>query len=370
MQKRYHKQSVFLMVSAMAGAAALPALGEVYEYVGGDYGAWNSSSNWSPSTGYPDDDEDDAIIPAGKTVEVISTSRTGSIDVRESGGSRSVIKIYENATLELGGETAPDSIVNGYIVFISSCQSLPMTSCPSGYCPAILRLMWETVTITSDTGKNGEIRGRSHWSDGEHPAFGGGYIRTNDDVDADTLILEGSVRLVGHLGVYCALENNATVMVDDPRGVGSGDECDDCDEDNMDACQSPNYPPTELCHKDRMILGTWLNGDPAPKTGTGEWIVTGGTMTFEDCSVDASGDWTVSHSCSEIDGTDHSLLEFKSDVDLDCLSGDFTVDGGQLKIRTDLQTSGKLLFKSPKDAVQPKIFVAEDKTAVFSEVCP
>ncbi|KAA0220021.1 MAG: hypothetical protein EDS66_15005 [Planctomycetota bacterium] len=368
---------MFLMVAmaAMAGAAALPALGEVYTFQPNS-GVWNDENNWRYGNnqigGYPDDDEDDAIIPAGKTVEVVSTSRTGSIEVRESGGSRGVIKIYENATLELGGETAPDSIVNGYIVFISSCQSLPMTSCPSGYCPATLRLMYDPVTITSDPGKNGEIRGRSHWSDGDHPAFGGGYIRTENDTSAKKLILEGSVRLVGHLGVYCALENNATVMVDDPRGVGSGDECDDCDEDNMDACQSPNYPPTELCHKDHMILGMWDQGNPNDflKTGTGEWIVKGGTITFQDCPIDTAGNWTVSNPCNAMDGINHSLLEFKSTAEIACLSGDFTVDGGRLKTELDLQTSGKLTFKSPKNAVQPEIFVAEGKTAVFSEVCP
>lgn len=322
--------------------------------------------------GHPDDDEDDAIIPAGKIVGVYSTSTTGSIDVRESGGSRGVIVINLNATLELGGETAPDSIVNGYVVFITSCVSQPMTSCPSGYCPAILRLMYDPVTITSDPGKNGEIRGRSHWDDGDHPAFGGGYIRTENDTSAKKLILEGSVRLVGHLGVYCALENNATVMVDDPRGVGTGDDCDDCYEDNFgDACE---YPPTELCHKDHMILGTWPSGDPENfrKTGNGDWIVTGGTMTFQDCPIDTAGNWTVSNPCNALDGIDHSLLEFKDSefAIIDCLSGDFTVDGGRLKTELDLQTSGKLTFRSPKNAVQPEIFVAEGKTAVFSEVCP
>lgn len=308
-----------------------------------------NSAHWSPSTGYPDDDEDDAIIPAGKIVGVYSTSTTGSIDVRESGGSRGVIVINLNATLELGGETAPDSIVNGYVVF-QGCGIEEPAGCPETLCPATLRLMYDPVTITSDPGKNGEIRGRSNWSDGEHPAFSGGYIYTRDADTPDKLILEGSVILAGHMGVYCALENNATVMVDDPRGVGTDGECDECDE-NI-SCE--HYEAPELCWKDHMILGTPISGDPEdfPKTGT--------------------GDWTVSNPCDDDDitGIDHSLLEFESTAVIDCLSGDFTVFGGRLKTHIDLQTSGKLTFYSPKNAVQPEIFVAEGKTAVFSEVCP
>lgn len=123
-----------------------------------------------------------------------------------------------------------------------------------------------------------------------------------------------------------------------------------------------------------MILGTWDGGDAAnfTKSGTGEWIVTGGTMTFENCPIDTSGNWTVSNPCNALDGIDHSLLEFKDSetASIDCLSGDFAVDGGRLRTELDLQTSGKLTFRSPRNAVQPEIFVAEDKTAVFSEVCP
>lgn len=359
------------MAAAMAGAATLPALGEVYTYVGGDHGAWNSSANWSPSTGYPDDDEDDAIIPAGKIVGVYTTSTTGSINVQQhENGTRGVIVINLNATLELGTDRSNVvSVVNGYVVF-QGCSIEHTDPCPENLCPATLRLMDDDVTITSDTGKNGEIRGRANWSDGEHPAFSGGYIYTRNADTPDKLILEGSVILAGHLGVYCALENNATVMVDDPRGVGTNGECNDCDQ-NID-CEE--YEAPELCWKDHMILGTPISGDPEdfPKTGTGDWIVTGGTMTFRECGIDTSGDWTVFNPCDDDDitGIDHSLLEFESTAVIDCLSGDFTVFGGRLKTHIDLQTSGKLTFYSPKNAVQPEIFVAEGKTAVFSEVCP
>lgn len=264
------KGNTWVKAIAAAGAVAAEALPvaayEVYTFEPpnqGTSGPWNDQNYWLNSqqqhNGYPDDDNDDAIIPAGLTVEVHSTSTTGSVNVQESGGSRGVIKIFEDAELQLGTDrTNVVSVVNGYVVFITSCIGLPMTGCPSGYCPATLRIMFNPVTITSDSGKNGEIRGRSHWSDGVHPAFGGGYIRTENNTSRKKLILEGSVRLVGHLGVYCELENNATVMVDDPRGVGTNDECDDCDEGNMDIeCEYPPLSPLPQGPHDPGDVGWW-----------------------------------------------------------------------------------------------------------------
>jgi len=83
-----------------------------------------------------------------------------------------------------------------------------------------------------------------------------------------------------------------------------------------------------------------------------------------------SGNWLVRNPCEDLDGIGHTLLVIEESVTVSCLSGDFTVEGGRVEIKTDLQTSGKLTFRSPRNAIQPEIFVAEDKTAEFSEVCP
>ncbi|GIK17336.1 MAG: hypothetical protein BroJett003_23000 [Planctomycetota bacterium] len=385
MQKRYHKQSVFLMVSAMAGAAALPALGEVYTFQPTS-GVWNDENNWRYGNnqigGYPDDDEDDAIIPAGMTVNIPANtiSITGSINVQQhENGTRGVVAIHrDNGELRLGNDRDVESVVNGFIVFldcpIETSTSCP-TQCPSYSCPAIIRLMHDEVTITSDPGMNGEIRGHKLWSNPDWyypntPGDSGGYIYTDED-QPYILHLEGSVRLVGTMGVYCPLDNNATVIVDDPRGVGDEAVCETCPGSPDCSCDPRYFPAPMLCWKDEMILAT-PDGvqDPFEMTGTGDWIVTGGTMTFENCIIDSAGNWVVRNPCEDLDGTDHSLLEFKADVDVECLSGDFTIYGGKVKIKTDLQTTGKLTFYSPKDAVQPVITVAENKTATFSKVCP
>jgi len=350
-------------------------------------GDWNVASNWRDGNnqinGYPDGDDDDAIIPAGLTVRVDSTSVTGSIEVQQDVyGVRGVIIISsDEGELRLGNDRDVDSVVNGLVVFdgcpVPIYEACP-TECPDYLCPAIIRLMKEEVTFTSDPGMNGEIRGKNIWYEPnwyypDTPGDSGGYIFTKDNLPY-VLHLEGSLRVVGHLGIYCALDNNATVMVDDPRGVGDEGECvcsEYYDRDLNCSCEG-GYPTPELCFKDHMIVGgpDGAGAENFPITGTGDWICTGGTMRFERCTIDSAGDWLLTNPCPDLDGINHSLIEFNHTVEIDCLSGDFTIYGGKLKIRTDLQTDGSLVFYSPKNEVQPEIFVKEGKSAVFSNTCP
>ena len=134
---------------------------ETYTFVGGSSSGniWNDADNWEDSsqmhTGYPNGDDDDAIIPAGKIVEVRTTATTGSINVGRDGSSIGAIMI-QAGDLKLGNDRDVDSIVNGYVLF-QDCAV-------SGDCLGELVLAGgEQQTIKSTGGYAGEIRGANNW---------------------------------------------------------------------------------------------------------------------------------------------------------------------------------------------------------------
>lgn len=298
--------SLFVVVVTLAG-------GTTYTLVT-DNGEWGDPDSWDQGSGYPGQ-EDTAVIPAGKHVQILGHHDVKVLKLQKSGTSIGVARIRGTASLTLHG---------------------------------------------SSTEFDGELR--FELDDAEPPN------RDGELVIAENLTLTGSGRIVGHDEEFDPFEIDWTpgLVKDDGEGLpevltieGSPSELDLQIEGAIEiSVRLVNNSLVYVAHVEDTLSLT-----DHPKSGTGDWWVDAQGQLVVDVSVSGSGDWYM---LGKPIGDQASVQ-----INAPCTSltgAVYIIDGAVLDVNASFSTTGYAEFGDPFPASSDpaEIRVAPGAVAQFS----